>query len=355
MAAEYMDGQRASALRVRLECETGPDGTWLLILADTEAAPEQARWYVGNIKLEGSASSDDPVLHLHYRPLGGALLSAPRSEVPAQVLALLEGKSRFPVLLQSRKHQLATFTLLLVLFGTSIAFSLPALSRSIAHKIPVRWEQAAATKLLEALNEKSHPALEVLVNRLRPLAGQPGADLDYRALLIQDSMVNAFALPGGVILVHCGLIKKAGSSNEVAGILAHEMQHVVHRHVLSGLVRGAILTGIWSLAVGDYSGVVVLDPQTMYQLASLKFSRDDEEQADVGALAMLDRVGIPTQGMADFFRRLGSQEPAFLKMISTHPASAARVKLFEKAQGLRPEADVALTAQQWSELRTACP
>ncbi len=90
----------------------------------------------------------------------------------------------------------------------------------------------------------------------------------------------------------------------MAGVLAHEMQHVTQRHVLAGFVRDAILTGIWALTIGDYAGLMVVDPGTAYRVANLKFSREDEASADRAAAMMLHRAGISHRGLTAFFERL---------------------------------------------------
>jgi predicted Zn-dependent protease len=110
---------------------------------------------------------------------------------------------------------------------------------------------------------------------------------------------------------------------ELAGVLAHEVQHVEQRHSLRSLVRSLGVRGAWAALSGDLGGT--LAGQAALQLTSLRFSRDAERDADIAGFDALVRLGIDPQGMADFFGTLSSSRtgapPAWL---STHPASEAR-------------------------------
>ncbi len=146
---------------------------------------------------------------------------------------------------------------------------------------------------------------------------------DYEVHVAQDPTPNAFALPGGIIVVHTGLIELTSSAEELAGVLAHEVQHVELRHSLRGLIKELGLRGLWAFVLGDIGGS--LAGQAAVELTSLQFSRDDEREADAHGFEALVRAGIDPAGMPAFFRTLsqsaGAQVPAFL---STHPLSEER-------------------------------
>lgn len=146
---------------------------------------------------------------------------------------------------------------------------------------------------------------------------------DYEVHIAQDPTPNAFALPGGIIVVHTGLIELTSSAEELAGVLAHEVQHVELRHSLRGLIKELGLRGLWAFVLGDIGGS--LAGQAAVELTSLQFSRDDEREADAHGFEALVRAGIDPAGMPAFFKALsqsaGTQAPAFL---STHPLSEER-------------------------------
>src|ERR1700690_3836458 len=151
----------------------------------------------------------------------------------------------------------------------------------------------------------------------------------------EDSAINAFAVPGGYVVVNSGLIKAADSAEEVAGVLAHEVQHVEQRHTLKNLIQSLGWRALLSLALGDVSGGVVASAAA--NLGELKFSRDLESAADLGGLAALRKAGIAPTGMLSFFTKLADGNA--VPFLSTHPASAQRLQALQtaiRAQGEWP-------------------
>ncbi|HEY8537981.1 MAG TPA: M48 family metallopeptidase, partial [Steroidobacteraceae bacterium] len=146
----------------------------------------------------------------------------------------------------------------------------------------------------------------------------------YRFHVAKNDTINAFAVPGGIIVVHTGLISATRRPEELAGVLAHEVQHVELRHSLQAMIKDLGLRGLWSLVTGDLGGSLV--GRAALELTSLSFSRAAETQADDKGFDTLLEAGIDPRGMADFFaimreRERGVAPPPFM---STHPASDAR-------------------------------
>ena len=174
----------------------------------------------------------------------------------------------------------------------------------------------ATTRFIE-----NGPEAEALATVAQRVVGDDAAN--YRFHLADDKLVNAFAVPGGDIVVHRGLLAATRSPDELAGVLAHEIQHVALRHSLKGMIRSAGWSILFSLAVGDLGATLV--GQAADRLATLKFSRDAEREADDHGFSLLVERGIDPRGMVSFFDTLakkdGATPPALL---STHPASAER-------------------------------
>jgi len=151
-------------------------------------------------------------------------------------------------------------------------------------------------------------------------------------VLDQDEL-NAFALPGGQIAVFTGLLKAAEGPDEVAGVLAHEIQHVVRRHSVRK-IYGQLR---WQLALS----ILVGDSRSLYSqlmssgalLAGLSYDRDMESEADREGVLLLKQVGYPQTGMIKFFKKLqqlqGTTEKQ-LKYLSTHPPSEDRIAALNK-------------------------
>jgi beta-barrel assembly-enhancing protease len=292
------------------------------------------------------------VLHVSHRdaPHETLVVSDPALEAciyalrPPTVEAVPGGKRRL-------RYALTCLGILLGL-GAGAYLAVPGLSRLIARRIPLAKERALGAQLelvldsSTCLNPAAQPVLDQLVRRL---GGQ-----QFQVRVMKDATPNAFALPGGIILVTDRLLKEAESPDEVAGVLAHEIEHIAQRHILAGLVRDTILTGLWSITVGDYAGLLVLDPSTAYHIANLEFSRADEAAADAGALQRLRAARIRHDGLATFFERIskryGNSVP---KWLSTHPSNADRVAKL-RSEPEPAAAEPALSAEAFAVLQRGC-
>jgi len=164
---------------------------------------------------------------------------------------------------------------------------------------------------------------------------------------------NAFALLGGRIIFTSGFLKDAGSLDEIAGVLAHEMEHVAQRHVLTHMLDAFS----FSLLMRPFSGSEKLNPAVLTALLQLKFSREDEASADAGAAARLDRAGFSRQGIADFFNRVDGKDlklPVDVSFLSSHPKSEDRVKAFLVGSKPASKNPTPQRRQMYQVLKQAC-
>lgn len=147
----------------------------------------------------------------------------------------------------------------------------------------------------------------------------------YRFFLADDLSINAFAMPAGFVVVHRGLIEKAASAEEVAGVLAHEIEHAEQRHALRALAQELGFAAIWIAVTGDVGGGIA--GEWLKGLTGMQFSRTQEAAADAGGYQRLLAAKIDPHGMASFFETLSKQRgelPGALSLLSTHPDSAER-------------------------------
>ena len=161
-----------------------------------------------------------------------------------------------------------------------------------------------------------------------------GSAYPYEFYVTEDKSVNAYAMPGGFIVVHSGLLALAGSADEVAGVLAHEVAHIERRHSLRGMAKSAGLYAVVALFFGDFgrlSGAAA-------DLLNLKFSRDNERDADSAGLTLLVKAGLEPAPMAAFFRKMAAESVAVPAFLSTHPASEERFDNLDRAVKASPEA-----------------
>ncbi|BBJ22687.1 M48 family metallopeptidase [Candidatus Nitrotoga sp. AM1P] len=164
-----------------------------------------------------------------------------------------------------------------------------------------------------------------------------GSAYQYEFYVADDASVNAFAMPGGFIVINTGLLALADNAEQVAGVIAHEIQHVEKRHSLNGMVKSAGLMVTASLVFGDLSGVASLGSA----LIKYKFSRQHEAEADMEGLKALVGSGISPIGMRDFFRKMSEKETRNLEWFSSHPASNDRFMSLDAAIKALPPATVA--------------
>jgi predicted Zn-dependent protease len=172
------------------------------------------------------------------------------------------------------------------------------------------------------------------------LEAVPPQSYAWRFRLIREPSVNAFALPGGYVYVHTGLMKAAQSADELAGVLGHEIAHAVLHHgakqaqkreIGQVLIVGFCL--ITRLCDGGLGSVAV---QVGESAVYSKFSRTAELQADSAGALYAQRAGFDPHAIARFFKRLEGErgsDPGVLKFFASHPMEATRIARIEKLIG----------------------
>ena len=180
----------------------------------------------------------------------------------------------------------------------------------------------------------------------RPLLEVAESPFPFKFQVVYHQDVNAFAIPGGSIFIHSALIEKADSAEEVAGVLAHEMAHVIHRHGTQLLVRRIGLYVLVGAMFGDTQGLIAALADQGGFLLSQKFSRDFERQADETGFKLLVDANIDPRGMLSFFRRIkeiqeeqmSETEQSAMAIMGTHPATEERIDFIqEKINELPPD------------------
>ncbi len=197
-------------------------------------------------------------------------------------------------------------------------------------------------------------ALERMAARLDGAVDLPTG---LRVSVIDHPMVNALAAPGGRVLLFRGLIEDAASPEEVAGVLAHEMGHVLHRDPTVGVLRSAGTAGILGLMVGDVFGAAIVVAGSE-ALLNASYQREVEARADRTAVAILRDAGLPATPFAGFFRRLAERYGAsqgVLDYLASHPALDSRAEAAAAGDTLGGGAfEPALDDAGWLALREIC-
>ena len=242
---------------------------------------------------------------------------------------------------------------------------LPRFAEEVAEIIPTEWETSLGESLVEPAVRQlamldtavttawctarpGHDVLEALTRRLAPAESA----YRFRVHVVSLEMVNAFALPGGQIVLTSGFLRFVESPDEVAGVLAHEIGHVVRRHTTSAVIEALGLAFLFGVMLGDPGTAAIGSAGEI--LIGLGLRREAEMEADASAIELLERAGMSTRGLADFFDRLERKTgdmPEIPHLLSTHPPDESRRERFERNATERAPS---LGAREWRELREIC-
>jgi predicted Zn-dependent protease len=206
------------------------------------------------------------------------------------------------------------------------------IGRSIMRQIRASGQVVDDPQITEYINDIGH----------RISAHANDGDHKFTFFVIDDPNINAFALPGGYIGIHTGLLEATRSEDELAGVLAHEVAHVTQRHIAraihagsrqsilsTAIMLGAILAGAAVGASSDaMQGAIAVAQGTAAQ-QQINFTRSNEYEADRVGISALAEAGFDPQGMASFFEVIsrggGAPEYRVPEFLRTHPVTTARI------------------------------
>ena len=236
--------------------------------------------------------------------------------------------------------------------------------------VPPAWEQSlgeTVARQMEASLSQSG-ALDIcdtdpasLANRAiarfgaAALAGS-GSPFDLDIKVVKSDIPNAFALPGGQVFFFSALLDQAETQDEFAGVLAHEVGHVAHRHGMEQLISTAGTGALIGFILGDMTGFSVAAGLGATIIDS-RFSRDAERQADAFAARAAERMDFHPAGLADLINRVGADDEfaRALALLSTHPLTDDRKAALEILSRQRPSGlEPPFTATEWTAIRSMC-
>ena len=243
--------------------------------------------------------------------------------------------------------------------GTGLYLAFPLFVGLVTRLAPVSFEEKLGEAVSRSLapdtervsNLSTTAVLDRVVDRLSRVSE---GGYTYRVSVARDSMVNAWAAPGGYVNVHCGLIGRLESGDELAAILAHGFQHVSQRHSTRNLVRTMLIRA--GLSLTGTGGDALFDTAAMF--GALHMMRSDETAADAGGLELLRRARIDPRAMASAFERIEMESkslPGALEYLSTHPSTQSRIEAarMAAARGGGRYAPV-LTPAEWRAMQQVC-
>jgi Zn-dependent protease with chaperone function len=195
-------------------------------------------------------------------------------------------------------------------------------------------------------------AFSAMVEKVRA-AGSIEHPLD--AQVLPSEIPNAIALPGGKIYLFDALLQKAQNPDEVAGILAHELGHVHHRHTMRSLIHNGGTSFLVGLLLGDITGgsAVIFATRSLLQASH---SREAEQEADDFAYATMRKLGRSPVPMADLLFRITGEQGKQLggfTILNSHPLTESRLAAAKKADRPNTGPEI-LSAAEWRALKAIC-
>lgn len=299
---------------------------------------------------------------------GKARLAAPDGEARL-ILALVDWEAMAgPVAATRRRegrrelHLVGWLAAGAAVLALGIFVGIPAAAGPLAHATPPSLEAEMGANMGHQIKLVMRPCrgdvtgLEELRAMTARLAGHSKMPFQVEITPVRAPMVNAFALPGGGILVTGDLIAMAKSPDELAAVIAHEIAHVEKRHAMQAAWRSMGVGLILDAVVGGGTGAGQQAILLLGGFTEQRFSRELELEADARAMQLLKAEGISTAGMADFFDRLADHRSSreakdVAEWFSTHPDTERRAKT---ARAAAVTGTPAMSADAWMAVKRVC-
>nr|WP_176704651.1 M48 family metallopeptidase [Candidatus Magnetococcus massalia]CRH08255.1 putative Peptidase M48 Ste24p [Candidatus Magnetococcus massalia]CRH08322.1 putative Peptidase M48, Ste24p [Candidatus Magnetococcus massalia] len=257
------------------------------------------------------------------------------------------GHSRIGLLLQHLERRwhwtLLGAMVILISAWAMVTIGIPWMGDRVVHALPSSIDEKVGRRTYPLLtqhflnkrgSETEQRAVEADFQQVLTALPKESRHVAWQVELWSSKMLgaNALALPSGQIIVTQGLLNKLGTGEELRAILAHEVGHVVQRHSMRALVRGALISVAITLATGDGGDIIhslVVGLPTM--LVEMGYSRDHEREADAFAVALMERLGQNPMTLARALSKIsaaheGKESAGMGRYLSTHPGTEERVK-----------------------------
>lgn len=329
LAAHYFDGQRAQRHEVTLVLSGGR--------AKIVGREVDAEFEAHRVRISTRIASTPRWIYL---PGGGACVTDDNDGVDRLV------RERPMQRMVHRLEAHAAFAALAVLLVAAVFWAivdraLPFAAARVAEHIPAQAEATLGREALAGMEQfwlqpsklalQERAALVAKLESLAALAGEsPAYRLEFRASPVIGA--NAFALPSGIIVLTDELVQLAQADEEILAVLAHELGHVRHRHVMRRLLEGSAVALLVAGVTGDVASATSLAAAAPTLVLQTKFSRDNEREADAYAIELLRRAGIRPHHFGAILSRMEVQAPRgpmLPSFLSSHPSSDERKALSE--------------------------
>lgn len=368
LIATYHDGMVADPVTVHCRFE-GAAESGRIALRDSERGRELASWRMSEILAL-------PSRRFELRLCRDGGLAGERLVFSGRE-ASEEARKRLPVLAKSNRREHGRQFRVLALSTAALAsviavyiYGVPLLADRIVGLIPadveIKFGDAVVVQVADALEDEG--GLEICdtdpesvanraIARFASTAMQgTGTPFTPNVQVVQNSIPNAFALPGGRAFYFNGLLEHTETADEFAGVLAHELGHVVYRHGMQSIIATAGTGLLVGFVLGDVTGISVA-AGVGSALINTSFSRESERQADAFAARAAEHMGFQPSAFAGLLARISDDDSLTraMALLSTHPLTEERRLNLEALEphnaGLAP----AFTAEEWLAIKSMCP
>lgn len=240
-------------------------------------------------------------------------------------------------------------------------YAIPAMTNAVADQIPTKWEEKLGQDYFQTLFKKSikepdpqvRKALDAIAKRL--LSAVPDQSYHFRIHVHPSKTVNALALPGGTIVVFQGLINATETPEELAGVLAHEFQHVLKRHSTRNIVRSEAINLFGMIVSGNSDSMTNVILQAGNVLEHLRYSRELESQADAEGMKMMLAAHVDPRGMVRVFEKLEEAQRRQLKSMKQDKKKAGSEKKNSAENNSKEKDKEGITLPEWTKYLSTHP
>ncbi len=350
--ARFYDGDTAEAHAVSIRTTTAE-----LVIFRLADAGIMARWPIAELAVLGDLQHEavPPVV----RQGSDARLIVDDLELRHQLASLVPQLASLAAPPSAAGRRIAAFSAtvaaLVGLFWLAVDYGTeyvaPLLPYSLQAKLGESVYDELAADKDECHGKAGMRALNDLANRLARAADYPH---EITVHVIEGGPVNAFTLPGSILVFYSDLIEKANGRDQLAGVMAHEIGHVVHYHPMKGVVRQFGIELLAKLVTGGYSDVVGGLATGGNILLALRNGRAFEREADATGVHLLEKLGLRADGVAGFFEQMLEKEPKDAADVagiwSSHPPTNERIAATRRPATGQP----AFSDSDWRAIRNVC-